>query len=64
MTKVKVTLDVSQRRGSMTFDLEYMNLTKEKWDKMSDPEKTRHIQAVLDEQSDQPFWVVNEFTEI
>ena len=64
MTKVKVTLDVNQRRDTKTFDLEDMNLTQEKWDKMSNPEKSRHIQAVLDEQSDQPFWVVDKFTEI
>jgi len=60
---ILVTLDVSQDSRNVTFDLEDLDITEEDWMELSDKDKKSIIQQAVDNMPEQPYWVVNTFSE-
>ena len=60
---ILVTLDVSQDSRNITFDLEDLECTEEGWLELSERDKKSIIQQAVDNMPEQPYWVVNTFSE-
>jgi len=62
--KIRVNLAVSQNTDYETYDLEDFDLTIAEWESMSDYEKSDIIQKAVNNLPEQPYWVVDSFSEI
>jgi|GEM_PF-4290452 len=62
--KIVVELEVSENTNSRIFDLEDLNLTKSEWDSLDEEKKEDVIQNVLNESTNQPYWMVDKIKEI
>lgn len=60
--KITVKANVSQESKTFEYDLEDIGITPEEWENMSAEEKNDTIQAALDTEPEQPYWVVDEFS--
>lgn len=61
--KITVSLTVSQETNNLTFDLEDLNLTQDDWNNLNESERESAIQKIVDDLPEQPYWVVDTFTE-
>lgn len=59
--KIKVSTDVNEMRGHFSLSLSDLGLTKEEWDNMDDDDKKDVIQNAVDEEPNQPCWIVDTF---
>ena len=64
MAVIKVTWDVSKESGTISIDLLQLDCKSIKvWNALSDEEKRSRIQKSLDNEYDQPYMVLDTFTE-
>ncbi len=61
--RVSVILEASESSGFREFDLEQLGLTEEQWGEMSDLDKQAAIQEAVFDLPEQPYWVVDSFSE-
>ncbi len=61
--KVSVKLEASQNSSSHTFNLNELDVTQEDWEQMSDKEKHDTIEKAVFGLPEQPFWMVDSYTE-
>lgn len=61
--KVSVKLEASQNSSSHTFNLNELDVTQEEWEEMSDKEKHSIIEKAVFGLPEQPFWMVDSYTE-
>jgi hypothetical protein len=61
--KIKVRYEVSKNFTTETFDIEDLGLTIEEWQKKSENEKREILMDCMD-LSSQPYWIVDNYSEI
>lgn len=62
--KISVKLQVSEETNNWTFDLEDLGITsQEEWDELSIEEKDNIINELVNDLPDQPYWVMESFSE-
>lgn len=62
--KIKVNLEASETSNIRKFDLEKLNYSEKEWKKLKINEKNKAIQDWVDNLSEQPYWVLDDFSEI
>ena len=64
MKKIEVQMAVSSTREFTSFTLEELCVEYSEWESMSNEDKKDKIQDALNESPSQPYWMVDNFTEV
>lgn len=60
--KIRILVEVAVSSDFIHCELEDLDLTKEKWESLSQSKKERLIQDYVDEHNNQPFWIASDIT--
>jgi len=61
--KIEVNVGVSQNSNHYTFDLDDLGVSKDEWESMSEAEKHDAVEKAVFDLPEQPYWMVDKFTE-
>lgn len=61
--KISVRLEVSQNTNHVSFDLSNFGLSESEWEELSDKEKHELIESAVFDLPEQPYWVLDSFSE-
>lgn len=61
--KITAKISVQASRTSFSFSLEDLGVTAEQWEKMEQKERDELVQKAVDNEPDQPYYIVESYEE-